>query len=77
GNTPSLAVIGFTYQTIRLLNVIQYLNIVPLMIGIHLTFVALLYCNCTKRKVGPTFAESLLISSNSQSNNITQRPLHA
>ncbi|KAK1135190.1 hypothetical protein K0M31_007961 [Melipona bicolor] len=77
GNTPSLDEIAFTYQIIRLRNVLQYLSIVPLMIGIHLTFMALLYCNCTKRKIGPTFAESLLISSNSQSNNSTQRPLHA
>lgn len=46
------------------------------MIGIHLTFVAVMYCNCTKRKTQPTFAESLLISSNSRSNNIA-RPSRA
>lgn len=44
------------------------MNIIPLMIGIYLTFVAVIYCNCTKRKTQPTFAESLLISSNSRSN---------
>lgn len=47
------------------------------MIGIHLTFVAVMYYNCTKRKTQPTFAESLLISSNSRSNNVAQRPSRA
>ncbi|OAD59694.1 Sensory neuron membrane protein 2 [Eufriesea mexicana] len=76
GNTPSLSIIGLTYQVHRLIQVISYLDIVPLMIGIHMALMTTLYCNCTRRKVQPTvsIADSLLISSNSQSNNSTHRP---
>ncbi|PBC30417.1 Platelet glycoprotein [Apis cerana cerana] len=71
GNTPDLSVIILTFQLLRLAKLIKFIDVIPLMIGIHMTIVTMLYCNCKKRKRQSTIsiADSLLISSNSQSNN--------
>lgn len=67
GNTPDLSVIILTFQLLRLVKLIKFIDVIPLIIGIHMTIVAMLYCNCKKRKQQPTIsiADSLLISSNS------------
>ncbi|XP_017796760.1 PREDICTED: sensory neuron membrane protein 2-like isoform X2 [Habropoda laboriosa] len=69
GNTPTLAVISFTYQILRMANIIWFMEKVPLIVGIYILLMSTLFCDCTKRKVKPTIspAESILISSYSRS----------
>lgn len=64
-----------TYQLIRLINIATFLDKVPLIVGIYMFSMSMFYCDCTKRKAQPrvSVAESLLISSNSRSNNIVRR----
>ncbi|XP_017881163.2 LOW QUALITY PROTEIN: sensory neuron membrane protein 2-like [Ceratina calcarata] len=51
-----------------------FLKKIPLIVGIYIIIMTSLYCNCTRRKVKPTvtIAESVLISSNSGSNDPAQ-----
>lgn len=75
GSTPTLSVIMSTYQVLRLLQLVTFIDKIPLIVGIYIILISMLYCDCTKRKVQPTvsFATSILISPNSHSN-IQQNP---
>ncbi|CAK9829909.1 Sensory neuron membrane protein 2 [Anthophora retusa] len=75
GSSPTLSVIAYTYQTLRLIKMIWFLEKVPLIVGIYMVLMSMLYCDQTKRKVQPIASpiESILLSSDSESNNAVRR----
>ncbi|KZC04991.1 Sensory neuron membrane protein 2 [Dufourea novaeangliae] len=76
GSTPTLKVVGLSYQTMRSVRLAMFLQRLPLIVGIYMVSVSLFLCKNTRSKVEPTrsMIRSTLMSSDQQPYNYSHRP---
>ncbi|XP_054003933.1 sensory neuron membrane protein 2-like isoform X1 [Hylaeus anthracinus] len=76
GGTLELVRIPDTYQLLRLLQLIRYLQYLPLTIGIYILLLTGVLWGCAQRKLQTSnlTVEEIFVSSNLQTNSVVRRP---
>ncbi|XP_078045116.1 sensory neuron membrane protein 2 [Augochlora pura] len=76
GTTSTLDIASFVYQIMRLINLVDFLQLLPLIVGVYMVLIGLLSYNGRQYRVESTqtMVDSILISSNLESYNRSRRP---